>query len=63
MSKARASKVPMMKKNQPFVDWRKELKIWQATNNALGVEPKIEAGTLFESLDEDLNEEKVYFSK
>ena len=47
MTKARACKVPMMKKNQPFVDWRKELKIWQATDNALGVEPKIHSNENF----------------
>ena len=45
-----ATKVPMMNHNQPFVDWRKEIKIWKALNIGLGVEPKIQSCMLYESL-------------
>ena len=51
MSKAKPSKVPVMKQYQPFEDWQKELEIWEAMNTELGVEPKIQAGSLFESLE------------
>ena len=39
-----------MKKNQSYRNWKKELQIWEATNEVLGVEGKVQAGTLFESL-------------
>ena len=39
-----------MKKDQPYRDWRKELEFWQAINTALGVAPRTQAGTVFESL-------------
>ena len=47
----RATKVPALKPNQLYVDWKKELRIWQGTNVSLGVEKETQAGTLFESLD------------
>ena len=50
MSK-KATKVPVMKKNQPYADWKKELEIWKVTNTALGVGKVIQAGILFESLE------------
>ena len=50
MSK-KATKVPVMKKGQPYVDWKKELKIWRMTNTKLGVEKEVVAGILFESLE------------
>ena len=50
MSK-KPTKVPVLKKDQPYVDWKKELRIWEATNSALGVDKVILAGTLFESLE------------
>ena len=40
-----------MRKSQPYTDWKKELQIWQATNTTLDVDRKIQAGTLFESLE------------
>ena len=40
-----------MKKGQPYVDWKKELKIWRMTNTKLGVEKEVLAGILFESLE------------
>ena len=40
-----------MKPDQPYIDWKKELSVWQATNTAIGVEKRIQAGILFESLD------------
>ena len=51
MNKSKPTKVPAMKQDQPFEDWKKELEIWQETNTTLGVDPKIQAGSLFESLD------------
>ena len=45
------TKVPVMKKDQQYTDWKKELQIWEATNTVLGVDKKIQAGVLFESLD------------
>ena len=51
MSKSRPTKVPVMKKNQPYGDWRKELQVWEATNIALDVQKKVQAGKLFESLE------------
>ena len=40
-----------MRKHQPYVDWRKELEVWQVTNTTLEVDKKIQAGILFESLE------------
>ena len=51
MSKTKATKVPVMKENQPYEDWKKELQIWEVTNTALGVDKPIQAGTVFQSLD------------
>ena len=51
MTSKKATKVPMMKKDQPFADWKKELQIWRKTNTKLGVDPEIQAGVLFESLE------------
>ena len=48
---SRPTKVPVMKQDQPFEDWRKELHIWELTNTSLKVEPNIQAGILFESLE------------
>jgi hypothetical protein len=50
MSNKKATKVPVMQPNQPYIDWKKELQIWKATNTALTVGNKIQAGVLFESL-------------
>ena len=50
MKKTKPTKVPVMKKDQPYRDWRKELEFWQAINTALGVAPRTQAGTVFESL-------------
>ena len=51
MSKAKPTKVPVMRPNQPYEAWKKELRIWEATNIELCVEPKIQAGSLFQSLE------------
>ena len=51
MNKSRSTKVPAMRKHQPYVDWRKELEVWQVTNTTLEVDKKIQAGILFESLE------------
>ena len=40
-----------MRKNQQYIDWKKELQIWEATTTVLGVDRKIQAGLLFESLE------------
>ena len=40
-----------MKSNQQYADWKKDLRVWEATNTALGVETKIQAGILFQSLE------------
>lgn len=50
MSKSRCTTVPAMRSNQPYGDWKKELKIWHMTNTTLEVDSKIQAGVLFESL-------------
>ena len=51
MSKTKATKVPVMKKDRPYTDWKKELWIWESTNTTLDVDKKIQAGVLFESLE------------
>lgn len=51
MSKAKPTKVPVMRQNQPYGDWKKELEVWEATNKILDVDSKILSGTLFESLE------------
>ena len=51
MSKSRCTKVPAMRENQPYLDWKKELQVWEVTNTTLEVEKRIQAGVLFESLD------------
>ena len=50
MSKGKATKVPTMKKYQPYTDWRKELQIWQVMNATLEVDKKVQAGFMFQSL-------------
>ena len=50
MSK-KATKVPVMRKDQPYGDWKKEMQIWKKTNTKLGVDPEIQAGVFFESLE------------
>ena len=50
MSK-KATKAPALKPNQPYLDWKKELTIWEMTNTALNVEKRVQAGILFESLE------------
>lgn len=39
-----------MQPDQPYEDWKKELRIWEVTNQALGVDKIVQAGTLFHSL-------------
>ena len=51
MSKCKGTKVPVMRANQPYIDWKKELQVWEVTNTALKVEKTIQAGILFESLE------------
>ena len=48
---SKPTKVPAMRKGQPYGDWRKELKVWEATNTSLNVDKNIQSGTLFESLE------------
>ena len=50
MHKSKPLKVPTMKTTQLFVDWKKELNVWQSTNTALNVDKKVQAGILFDSL-------------
>ena len=45
------AKVPVMKEDQQFIDWKKELQVWEATNTVLEVDKKVQAGVLFESLE------------
>ena len=40
-----------MKADQQFIDWKKELQVWEATNTVLEVDKKIQAWVLFESLE------------
>ena len=40
-----------MRKNQQYTDWKKELHVWESTNNVQAVDKRIQAGVLFESLD------------
>ena len=51
MSKSRCTKVPVMRENQPYGDWKKELNIWHVTNTTAEVDSKLQAGVLFESLE------------
>ena len=51
MSKAKPTKVPTMKRDQPYKNWRKELLIWQVTNSTLEVDKKVQGGVLFQSLE------------
>lgn len=48
---SKGTKVPVMKNNQQYVDWKKELQIWKNTNTVLQVDKQIQAGILFESLE------------
>lgn len=45
------TKVPMMRSDQQYEDWKKELQVWEAQNSALGVGSNIQAGSLFQSLE------------
>ena len=45
------TKVPAMRKNQPYLDWKKELHLWQVTNSAIGVQRKVLGGVLYQSLE------------
>ena len=47
---AKATKVPVFRKDMLYSDWRKEVKIWQATNDLRNVKKEVQAGLLFESL-------------
>ena len=49
--KFKPTKVPVMKPNQLYEDWRKELQIWKATNTALGIKSIVQAGCLFQALE------------
>lgn len=51
MSKIKPTEPPVMKKDQHYLDWKKELQIWQVTNLTLGVDPKVQGGILLQSLE------------
>ena len=51
MSKTKATKDPVMRENQPYVDWKKELEIWVFANTTAGVDAPVQATSLFESLE------------
>lgn len=51
MSRSRCTKVPAMRENQLYGDWKKELNIWHVTNTTMEVDSKMQAGVLFESLE------------
>ena len=38
MSAAKPTKAPVMRKNQPYADWKKELQVWEGTNKIMKVE-------------------------
>ena len=48
---SKSSKVPAMRRDQPYSDWVKELQIWEGTNTILQVDKKVQAGVLFQSLE------------
>ena len=48
---SKVTKAPVMKKDQQYIDWKKELQIWQCTNEVLKIDKKLLAGVLFESLE------------
>ena len=51
MSKSsKSTKVPMMRDDLIYSDWKKELAIWEYTNIVRGVDKSVLAGELFESL-------------
>ena len=51
MSKAvKPTKVPSMREDSLYSDWKKEIEIWILTNTNLGCTKEVLAGTLFESL-------------
>lgn len=50
MSKVKPTEVPVMEKDQPFEDWRKEIRIWEKTNTILNVDPIVQAGCLYKAL-------------
>ena len=44
-------KIPVMKSDQRYIDWKKELQVWEASNTILEVDMKLQAALLFESLE------------
>ena len=44
-------KIPVMKRDQRYIDWKKELQVWEATNTVLEMDVKLQAALLFESLE------------
>ena len=46
----KATEVPVMKDSQQYLDWKKKLQIWEAANDCLQVDKKVQASALFESL-------------
>ena len=44
------TKAPSMGDDTPYSDWKKQVEIWQKTNEPLGVAKTVLAGTLFETL-------------
>ena len=52
MSKStKPTKVPVMMPDQRYEDWKNELRVWEVTNSALGVESRVQAGILFQALE------------
>ena len=47
---SKATKVPLMRNDLLYCDWKKELTIWEKTNIIRGVDKSVLAGELFESL-------------
>lgn len=50
MNASKATKVPSMRDDLQYSDWKKELLIWEQTNIIRGVNKSVLAGELFESL-------------
>ena len=51
MAKAvKPTKVPSMREDLLYCDWKKEIEVWKFTNDNLGCSKEVQAGTLFESL-------------
>ena len=47
---SKSTKVPIMHKDLSYSDWKKELEVWEQTNIIRGVDKRVLAGELFESL-------------